>query len=304
MSLVRTIVLLSVILVTGAVGCRRKPRDEAPPAKPSPSAVPAQLVFKGSGGLQGTGSAEWGSCNASGTPEGLEVFCVSNYEHSLEVGKQRSGPTAPYQNGRLKIDVVSAFGNLPIKRRAAEKESGTVEFKGIDPATTAKIIFADGKSIAGTLVPFDHPMSIALREATKKPLQFSADEPTHPKGAPHSILYFVDVEDPFASVLGPAERLRDVDWVVVRASNELRDGGRTCSGYTVMGGGGAEQSFPLELTEVTLSLRERRTGAEISNKTFTAAKKCPEFASKGHAISGVDPKVEQDWMRAELKKRR
>lgn len=297
---IRTSCLLSVILVAGIVGCRPKPRDEREPPKSAPSTLPEKLVFKGSGGTQATGAADWGSCRAEGTPKGLEVSCDSSYAYTLQVGEQRFHRSEKdrWQSGGVKIDVVTAFGNLPVEA-STSAGSRTVEFKGIDPKTVVKVAFADGKSVEGALVPFDYPMPGLLLEATKKPLHFDADEPPRQT---HSILYFLDEETiSHAWVLGPAERLRDVDWVVVRVNEEVRDGGRACSGYTVMGGGGPEKTFPLELRQATISLRDRRTGTEISSKTFVAPKKCPEVATRERAISGIHPRDEVAWMRTQLK---
>lgn len=292
---------LSILLLAAGVGCGEKTVERKVEA--SPAALPERLVFKGNGSSQTTkssGSAdEWGSCYASAEREGLKVSCDSKYEFTLEVGTQRS---ADKFHG-VTVDVVPALGSARIEPVPAEKNIGKVVFDDIDPATTVKLTFADGKSIQGPLVPFDSPWPPdGLRKAIEQPLQFGASEPPH-AGA-HSILFYRDAEDSAAFVFGPARTLHEVDWVAVRSKPEHRDGGRKCDGYTVLGGGGPAESFPLEVEALTLSIRDRRSGAEITSKTFVARKECPSSITNGKALSTVYWIAQQEWALSELKKRR
>lgn len=286
---------------------------------------------------------DWGSCSAGDREGDLVVSCYSS--HPLEIHAQAKGVAEvveKQQQGRLTragvsllpaVLAVLADTKVPAPQRSYGGHVGPVDLASnvgvhsptvtVNPEARFTVKLA-GEVTHGTIAPFQRTLSdLLLHQLPRiaplaaKGLLFPGETPGAAAPAAHSVLYisagsFFDVvsrkEDMAYSlfVLGPAQRVRDADWLATEQST-FADAGKKCGGYRAKSGPdkGKVMSLPLFVEHKAVVLRERRTGKEIGRKSFEAPGHCPtgfDFTQEKKVRSLVGSAKVESWLRDEIKK--
>ncbi len=278
----------------------------------------------------------FGTCRARESTGKLEVACFSLRDIELSVfAKGISEQKQPNRRGdfaRVFVDLAPAvlaaladFQVPPVEsgaggRHAAHLGDNATAVLTLDPGVTFMV--TDRRvAVPGRVPPFKLLLSTSMNtlpaifDLARKGLLFPGETAGDPPPKNHSALYLRSVPT-FSSVLGesflrnmsvvgPAARVSDADWVAIQESS-FEDAGKKCGGYKLQEGGekGDTSELPLFVEKATVLLKERRSGKTLSEKVFEAPKTCPtgDKLAEGKKVRSHLPKVAvETWIFSELK---
>jgi hypothetical protein len=123
-----------------------------------------------------------------------------------------------------------------------------------------------------------------------------AGEPTKPR--PDTMLIVFESDQPLDPLLGPGTHLEDIDWV---AASTWKPTGKThrCGGYSRVANVPGDLAVDVQLSEVEVTIFDRRTGRALGKKTFPPDGKCPEFAGGQAIVVGADTTAVVAWLEAQ-----
>ncbi len=268
----------------------------------------------------------WGWCKARDTNGRVTIVCgKSSRTRDLAIQGSVKGGTARIGKGNeLALDVLpgllDALGDVAVPplygtyEKAPADLTADYQTKGLTMRFDPKVTFEiehDRVKTSGTIEPKELPLVDVirprlddLRSAAARGLLFSGESADDaPRAKDHSVLVLRSSYGAF--VLGNAKQLRDADWVAVEDA-ELVDSGKTCGGYY-----GADRTksldLPLWITKSKVTLRERRSGRELAEKSFESPKRCPtgfDMVTERRVRSYVERDALFRWLKTEMKAKR
>lgn len=254
-----------------------EPPSTVGPARYEPGTAPRRYT------LSVEGQPTWLS-TLSTSPTGISVSFSGSWPSGTTATLGETVATAPGQV--LRIMPLEAIGEGAVHR--LDPSSPTFERPTITVTAGPLVLrLRNGVEVPVTLPPLELPYGIveqAMAHAAEHGLGFTG-ESAHE--GPHSI--YVDEPDRSDRVVGPATVIRGIDRVARLEITFAPVAGRTCDYVGAAG-------LPLEVETDAVTVRDRRTGAVIAERTFTAEPTgCPTFALGGRAILGVASEVD-GWL--------
>ncbi len=184
-----------------------------------------------------------------------------------------------------KIDLRDRIGDL------APKDAFDATYK-LDPQVKIEIGFNPNVKVMIDVPPQNVSFSLekSFDGAIDTPLKFANATPP----SEHSILATMEIA---GEVLGPAAKVRDVDWAAHVDKLPPRKG-KTCDGYKKASEkDGPGKSYPLQMIDHKVTVYEVTTSKPIASMEFKAAEECPMFASGETANNYPSSDDEKMWLR-------
>lgn len=213
----------------------------------------------------------------SGFPAGTKLSIGSSSATASAAGEYRA-----------KEDVRSLVGKLPVKKALGD---------AVDLGLEVGIVMPGRKALTTPLPAIDLRASLAraFGELPDQGWRFPG-EPAY-EGTARSVAV---VGPPSAKrqlrVLGPAEKVWDVDWVAIETRLETARTKR-CGGYH------RRIDVKLKMYDSKVVVRDRRLGNVIRERTFQASDKCPQnplLSPDGSTIAYIRPQDVDAWLSDEL----
>jgi len=184
-----------------------------------------------------------------------------------------------------RIDLGDRIGDLAVK----DAFDATYNF---DPQVKIEIGFNPNVKVALDVPPQN--ASVDLQKlfdgAIDSPLKFANATPP----SEHSILAITNVDH---EVLGPAARVRDLDWAAHIDKLPPRQG-KTCGGYQKANEkDGPGKAYPLQMIDHKVTVYEVATRKPIASREFKADEDCPMFAIGETVDSYPSSQDEKVWLR-------
>ncbi|MBI4957739.1 MAG: hypothetical protein HY908_37375 [Myxococcales bacterium] len=270
----------------GGGGTQERPRPPAPPvtALPTVEWKDGKLTLKeiGAKGTVHVPDFEY-SVRLEKLPRGTKVKLGEREEDAGDRG-----------DFAAKLDLAARIGEL------TPKDAFDFRYK-LDPQASLRLTFPGGGALDVSLPP--HSVSYGASKALEalkdgRPVLFGPGDVGASAPAAHSLIW---VEHGKAEIFGPAQKLRDVDWVALADKLPGRPG-KSCSGYKATGEKGPGRTIQVKLVDEEVSIYERRTAKLVDKKTFGAREDCPMFASGDDASTYPDREAIKRWLRERREK--
>lgn len=263
------------------------PKPTSPPPGELPSAIPFEVA---TGNLATAEMGKLGRCASLSKGLTLGVHCQVYYPFTFEVTNGTVAKAGGDNQQERAVDLLPALGRAEVGK-TKELDSA------LEPNATVTIVFQDGRRLSGKVPPVKLPsgdeISKALTELSAKGFTFSPDEPAV---TDHSVLSIGKYK---ITVVGPAKHFHDTDWTAVEERVE-RETTKICGGYEVDGKKNVE--FPLFAEDVTVTVRNRKTGEVLHTKKFESDLGCP-FMFVGHLVAGPPSDAVPKWLGSLIKKK-
>ncbi|MBW2527064.1 MAG: hypothetical protein JRI23_22980 [Deltaproteobacteria bacterium] len=213
----------------------------------------------------------------SGFPSGTKLSIGSSTATASDSGEYRA-----------KEDVRALVGKLPVK---------DVVLGAIDLGISVGIAMPGREPLTTLLPPIDIRPSLAraFGELPDQGWRFP-DEPKYDGKARSVVVIGPASAKRQMRVLGPAEKIWDVDWVAIETRAETPRTKR-CGGYH------RRIDVRLKMYDSTIEVRDRRLGNSIREHDVKAPDKCsknPLLNPDGSTIATIDPKDVDQWLSKEL----
>ena len=192
-----------------------------------------------------------------------------------------------YDQAMLDVDLSEAIGAL------SPSQALDRNFK-LDPKASLELKYPGGLVQKVDLPPLSVEFGVAsvLKEAADHPVAFGPEPGAAP--AEHSVAWASALTP---TVIGPAKRLSEVDWVALSVDSP-RASQKTCSGYS-----GKNPTLPLAPIDKIVSIYERKTSKVITKKTFVADEACPIIAMGDTAQTFPNEEQIKQWLREQRAKK-
>jgi hypothetical protein len=278
--------------VAGCAAASPPPASAAAPASPPP-APPAPPVCAGAS--TGTLTAYWDSDDlyVRELPAAHVTFGVTGMSYWASLSSMPPGTSfvlgdrTVVTDDRVEVDIAKVL--------ADEAPTELAKRSKLDPHLTFELRVPGFAPLRVAAPPENasHDVESALAEALNHPVRFPGEPATAAPGTAHSLLYTSDAE-----VFGPAQTLRDVDWVAVD-EDLLPRKGPTCRLHADKDGGPPEK-VELHLVDKEVTVVERRTSRVVAHQKFVAPSDCPDRGSGPTQDVSPDDGVITRWLRAQV----
>jgi len=317
----------------------RPPRDRLllTPTTAAANRDPAEtLVIQGSGDFTDREQeASWGKCIATLRKGRIKLACRSARELAVELQSVPGAPvTGKDKSVELEVSalpaVLAALGEVAVpppekewdgSRSLAALSQSDTRIK-LDPKATFTVETGD-EITKGTIAPSEVTLREAIDSALLEelahaptPILFGGETAAPPPPRPMPSIIHVTSYLAFNTttqkeyvghllyVFGTAKQIRDADWIAIETITQF-DGNKVCGGYRVETGPdkGKVESLPLWIEQLSIVLRDRRTGTELGKADFEGPKRCPKGWDSTwvkRATSSVDEKAVHAWFKQQI----
>lgn len=272
----------AIVLLTFGSGCKRLRKKVEASVAPLDTTAPT-LVMKDT------------SLELKEFPSARGSFRISKdlaYEatfFNLPEGTRLTVDGVPAGNGSSFTwtqDLREAIGALP--------PAQALDFKfKVDPKRKGTLTFKNGASVDFAMPPQSTSFSLgeALKGVSDRPLVFGKLDATKP--AVHTVVLTALTTE----VLGPGQKMSDVDWVAIQGAETERPG-KICTGFRQTGDkASSPKALQLKLMDRSIVVVDRITSKEIAKREFKAKNICPTIAFGSEAKSFPQPNEIKDWLR-------